>query len=83
MASSSTKECSLRESYLVRLIMLPLIKRSGSRHIQFLQEELLQNFDATCVYAMSAVLKGRKMLSTIVMMKITSIPKKNWRIRGH
>ena len=83
MASSPTKKSSLRESYLVRLIMLPLIKKSGSRSIQFLQEVLLQDFDGRCVYAMSAVLKGRQMISAIVMVKITSIPKNHWRIRGH
>ena len=43
--------------------MLALATKSGSISIQFVQEKLLKNFDATCAYAMSAVLpKGRQML---------------------
>ena len=40
---------TLREKYLMQLLMLPLITKSGSRNIQILQEELPRNFDTTCV----------------------------------
>lgn len=71
------------ENYLVLLLTLVLVTKSGSRSIQFLQEELLKNFDATCDYAMSAVLpKGRQMLSVTVMVQITSTTKKHSRVQG-
>ena len=73
---------SLRENYLVWLIMLSLITKSRSSSIQFLLEELLKSFDATCAYAMLADRRSRQMISAIVMLKITSIPKKHWRTRS-
>ena len=73
---------SLRENYLVWLIMLSLITKSRSSSIQFLQEELLKSFDATCAYAMLADCRRRQMISAIVMLKITSILKKHWRTRS-
>ena len=75
---------SLRENYLELVLKLALVSKSGSRSIQFLQQELLKNFDATRVYAMSAVLlEVRQMLSAIVMVQITSSAKKHSRIQGH
>ena len=40
---------SLRENYLLLLLMPALLTKSGSRSIQFLREELLKNLDATCM----------------------------------
>ena len=73
---------SLRENYLVWLIMLSLITKSRSSSIQFLLEELLKSFDATCAYAMLADRRSRQMISAIVMLKITSILKKHWKTRS-
>ena len=62
---------------------IQLYASSCNISIQFLQEKLLKNFDATCVYAMPAVLpKGRQMLRAIVMVQITSSAKKHSRIQG-
>ena len=61
--------------------MLALVTKYGNRGIQFLQEKLLKNFYAMCIYAISVVLpKGRQMLSTMVMVQITSSAKKHLRI---
>ena len=66
-------KCSLRWNYLVMLLKLVHVTKSGSRSILFLQKELLKNFDVTCIYAMSAVdPKLMQMLSTIVTVQITS-----------
>ena len=63
--------------------MLALVTKSGNRSIQFVQEELLKNFDAACVYAMPAVLpEGRQILSAIVMVQITSSAKKHSRTQS-
>ena len=62
---------------MVLLFMLALVTKRKSRSIQFLQEELLKNFDATCVFAILAILpRGRQTLSATVMVQIISSAKK-------
>ena len=55
-------KCSVRENYLVLLLMLALVTTSESWSIQFLLEELLKNVNETCVLCnVSCLPKGRQM----------------------